>query len=117
MLKVPKHQGPDSAIADLMVEINIYRRISEQGGHRNIARAFGTGFHLVQGKPSPFLVLEMLEGGNLAQAIERIRTSAAGGGGDSWSDPVPRLPVAMELADALRFLHREAIPGGFVLHR
>ncbi|CAN0303484.1 unnamed protein product [Hapterophycus canaliculatus] len=58
----------------------------------------------------------MLEGGNLAQAIERSRKSDAGGG-DLWSDPVPRLPVALELADALHFLHCEAIPGGFVLHR
>lgn len=116
VLKVPKPQGPDNAVADLMVEIGIYRRISEQGGHRNIARAFGTGFHVVQGKPSPFLVLEMLEGGNLAQAIERIRASDTDGG-RTWSDPVPRLPVALELADALHFLHSQAVPGGFVLHR
>eukprot|EP00752_Nemacystus_decipiens_P016316 g14591.t2 len=112
VLKVPKLDGPDSAVADLLMEINIYKRISERGGHPNIAKAYGSGFHLVEGKPTPFLVLELLEGGNLAKALERSRPSS-----DTWSDPVPRLPVALELADAMQFLHFEAVPSGFVLHR
>lgn len=112
MLKVPKLQGPDSAVADLLVEISIYKRISEQGGHHHIAKAYGSGFHLVEGKPTPFLVLELLEGGSLAKALERSRPQS-----DTWSDPVPRLPVALELADAMHFLHFEAVPSGFVLHR
>ena len=112
VLKVPKLEGPDSAVADLLMEINIYKRISERGGHPNIAKAYGSGFHLVEGKPTPFLVLELLEGGNLAKALERSRPQS-----DTWSDPVPRLPVALELADAMHFLHFEAVPSGFVLHR
>eukprot|EP00903_Cladosiphon_okamuranus_P005592 g5564.t1 len=112
VLKVPKLDGPDSAVADLLMEISIYRRISERGGHPNIAQAYGSGFHLVEGRPTPFLVLELLEGGNLAKALEQSRPKS-----DTWSDPIPRLPVALELADALQFLHFEAVPSGFVLHR
>lgn len=113
VLKVPKLDGPESAVADLLMEINIYKRISERGGHHNIAKAYGSGFHLVEGRPTPFLVLELLEGGNLAKALERSRPQQCG----AWSDPVPRLPVALELADAMHFLHFEAVPSGFVLHR
>ena len=113
VLKVPKPQGPEGAAADLLTEIAIYKRVSEQGGHPNIAHAYGSGFHLQQGKQTPFLVLERLDGGSLAKALERSRRA----GYDTWSDPVGRLPVALELADALAFLHNEAVPGGFVLHR
>lgn len=118
VLKVPKPQGPQSAVEDLQVEIDIYRRISERGGHPNIATAFGSGFHLVEGKLTPFLVLEHLEGGNLAKAIERSRPQRdSSGEPEAWSDPVTRLPIALELADAMHFLHHEVIPCGFVLHR
>lgn len=119
VLKVPKRQGPQSAIADLLVEINIYKRISERGGHPNIANAFGSGFYLVEEQPTPFLVLELLEGGSLAKAIERSRPDSDPDADSSkeWSDPISRLPVALELADALQFLHRDAVPCGFVLHR
>ena len=112
VLKVPKPQGPEGAVADLLAEIAIYKRVSEQGGHPNIAHAYGSGFHLQQGEQTPFLVLERLDGGSLAKALERSRPAF-----DVWSDPVGRLPVALELADALSFLHNEAVPGGFVLHR
>lgn len=112
VLKVPKPQGPEGAVADLLTEIAIYKRVSEQGGHPNIAHAYGSGFHLQQGEQTPFLVLERLDGGSLAKALERSRPAF-----DVWSDPVGRLPVALELADALAFLHTEAVPGGFVLHR
>ena len=112
VLKVPKPQGPESAVADLLTEIAIYKRVSEQGGHPNIAHAYGSGFHLQQGVQMPFLVLERLDGGSLAKALERSRPAY-----DVWSDPVGRLPVALELADALAFLHNKAVPGGFVLHR
>ncbi len=117
VLKVPKPQGAQSAVEDLLVEIDIYKRISARGGHPNIATAFGSGFHLVDGKLTPFLVLEMLEGGNLAKALERSRPRDSSGECEAWSDPVPRLPVALELADAIHFLHHEVIPCGFVLHR
>ncbi|CAN0396804.1 unnamed protein product [Pylaiella littoralis] len=117
VLKVPKRQGPKSAIADLLVEIGIYKRISERGGHPNIAHAFGSGFYLLEEKPTPFLVLELLEGGSLAEAIERSRRESDADSAEGWSDPMSRLPVALELADALQFLHRDAIPCGFILHR
>lgn len=114
VLKIPKPQGPNSAAADLLAEIAIYKRISQRGGHPNIAAALGAGF---TSRGEPFLVLERLEGGSLAGAIERSRTpggDAADGG--AWVDLVTRLPVALELADALQYLHRDALPG-FILHR
>ncbi|CAN0058636.1 unnamed protein product [Ectocarpus sp. 12 AP-2014] len=114
VLKIPKPQGPNSAAADLLAEIAIYKRISERGGHPNIAAALGAGF---TSRGEPFLVLERLEGGSLAGAIERSRTpggDAADGG--AWVDLVTRLPVALELADALQYLHRDALQG-FILHR
>ncbi|CAN0295096.1 unnamed protein product, partial [Hapterophycus canaliculatus] len=79
--------------------------------HPNIVRAYGAGYHVQQGDPSPtpFLVLEKLEGGTLESAFERSTSL--------WSEPTGRLPVAIELADALVFLHGSAIPGGVVLHR
>lgn len=101
----------DGAVEDLLTEISIYRQIAQRGGHPNIARAFGAGFHVQQGEasPTPFLLLERLDGGTLENAFERSTAL--------WSDPVGRLPVAIELAEALVFLHGAAIPGGVVLHR
>lgn len=99
------------AVEDLQREISIYRQISQRGGHANIVRAYGAGYHVQPGDPSPtpFLLLEKLDGGTLESAFERSTTV--------WSDPTGRLPVAIELADALVFLHGSAIPGGVVLHR
>ena len=113
VLKVPKVEGPQGTVADLLVEIDIYRRISARGGNVNIARAFGTGLHFQNGEQLPFLLLERVDGGTLADAIERIRPP----GDVAWIDPRPRLPVALEIANALAFLHNDAIPGGFILHR
>lgn len=113
-LKVPRPGGGVGASSDLMVEIDVYRRISQRGGHPSLARAFGAGTHVQQGVEAPFLVLELLDGGTLAKALERSRLHP----GDSLNcNPVCRLPVGLELADALVFLHNEAIPGGFILHR
>lgn len=112
VLKMPQPQGPEGAVADLLVEISIYERISTTGGHANVARAFGAGLHYQQGQRLPFLLLERLEGGTLADAIERIRPPSG-----VWTDPSPRLPLALEIANALTFLHNDAIPGGFILHR
>lgn len=112
VLKVPRPRGGEGAVADLLMEISIYKKITERGGHANITRAFGAGFHSQEGEQIPFLVLERLDGGSLAKALERSRPHH-----DVWSDPTGRLPVALELADALAFLHNEAVPGGFILHR
>ena len=115
ILKITKPAGSSSrsngAVEDLLTEISIYRQIAQRGGHPNIARAFGTGFHVQPGEvsPTPFLLLERLDGGTLEDAFERSTAL--------WSDPVGRLPVAIELAEALVFLHGAAIPGGVVLHR
>lgn len=115
VLKIPKPATASSrsggAAQDLLREISIYRQISQRGGHPNIARAFGAGTHVQQGEtsPSPFLLLERLEGGTLENAFERSTAV--------WSDPIGRLPVAIELAEAVAFLHEAAIPGGVVLHR
>lgn len=99
------------AVDDLLTEISIYRQISQRGGHSNIARAFGAGFHVQHGEstPTPFLLLERLEGGTLENTFGRST--------ELWSDPIGRLPVAIELTEALVFLHASAIPGGVVLHR
>lgn len=104
--------GSSEAVEDLLTEISIYRQIAQRGGgHPNIARAFGAGFHVQAGEasPTPFLLLEKLDGGTLEDAFGRSTAL--------WSDPVGRLPVAVELAEALVFLHGSAIPGGVVLHR
>lgn len=115
VLKIAKPAGSSSrgpaAVQDLLTEISIYRQIAYRGGHPNITRAYGTGQHVQPGEssPSPFLLLEKLEGGTLESAFERSTTL--------WSDPTARLPVAIELADAMVFLHGAAIPGGVILHR
>lgn len=115
ILKITKPAGSSSrssgASEDLLAEISVYRRIAQRGGHPNVARAFGAGFHVQPGEasPTPFLLLEKLDGGTLEDAFERSTAL--------WSDPVARLPVAIELAEALVFLHGAAIPGGVVLHR
>lgn len=114
VVKVPRPNGPVGAMEDLTFEIELYKRISAVGGHTNMARAFGAGFHFQQGQWVPFLVLELVQGGTLAQVLDRNRPSQ---GNTCSSDPYPRLPLALEIAEALAFLHNEAVPGGFVLHR
>lgn len=115
VLKTTKPAGTSTrsngAVNDLLTEISIYRQISQRGGHPNMARAFGAGFHVQHGEstPTPFLLLEKLDGGTLENAFERST--------ELWSDPIGRLPVAIELAEALVFLHGGAIPGGVVMHR
>lgn len=112
VLKVPRINGPQGAACDLLTEIEIYKQISAQGGHPNLTRAFGSGYHLQEGQPTPFLLLERLDGGSLAQALGRSRPIA-----NMSKDPAHRLPMALELAEAICFLHNQVIPGGFVLHR
>jgi len=115
VLKITKPHNASNrnngAVEDLLAEISIYRQIAQRGGHPNIARAFGAGFHVQPGEssPTPFLLLERLDGGTLESAFERSTVL--------WSDPVGRLPVAIELAEALVFLHESAIPDAVVLHR
>lgn len=115
VLKTTKPQNASNrnngAVEDLLAEISIYRQIAQRGGHPNITRALGAGFHLQPGdsSPTPFLLLERLDGGTLESAFERSTVL--------WSDPIGRLPVAIELAEALVFLHESAILGAVVLHR
>lgn len=111
-LKATRAGGSREAVEDLLVEISIYRQISQTGGHPNIARAFGWGYHVQGGKQVPFLVLERLDGGTLEKAFEQSAPLSA-----AWSNPIGRLPVAIELADAIAFLHHAAVPGGVILHR
>ena len=112
VLKITRPQGPADAARDLLAEIELYKRIASRNGHANVARAFGSGFHIQQGERAPFLVLERLEGGTLEKAFENsVQLNNA------WNNPIGRLPVALELADALVFLHHEAVPGGVIIHR
>ena len=112
VLKITRPRGPAGAAQDLLTEIDLYKRIAWRGGHANVARAFGSGFHIQQGERAPFLVLERLEGGTLEKAFENsVQLN------NTWNNPVGRLPVALELADALVFLHHEAVPGGVIIHR
>lgn len=112
VLKMPRPKGAAGAVEDLLAEIDIYKRISEVGGHVNMARAFGAGSHDQQGQPVPFLVLELVAGGSLAQSLENRRPLTS-----TYSNPLPRLAIGLEIANAVAFLHNEAIPGGWVLHR
>lgn len=112
VLKITRPRGPAGAAQDLLREIELYKRIDRMGGHPNMAKAFGSGVHVQQGEPAPFLVLERLSGGTLEQTFEKSLPL-----NNTWSNPIGRLPVALELADALVFLHYEAVPGGVVLHR
>ena len=112
VLKCTGPDGSDEAIEDLMMEISIYKKIAQRGGHPNMALAYGCGFQVQGGKQTPFLVLERLNGGTLEKAFQQSMPLS-----DAWSDPVGRLPVAIELADAIAFLHHQAIPGRVILHR
>lgn len=112
VLKVTRPRGPPGAVEDLRTEIAIYKRISQRGGHPNIAHAFGCGFHVQEGEQALFLALARLDGDTLRKAFEQSAPLQ-----DAWSNPIGRLPVALELADALVFLHEDAVPGGAILHR
>ena len=112
VLKITRPRGPAGAVQDLLAEIELYKRIAWRGGHANVARAFGSGFHIQQGERASFLVLERLEGGTLEKAFENIVQL-----NNAWNNPFGRVPVALELADALVFLHHEAVPGGVIFHR
>lgn len=112
VLKVTRPRGPPGTVQDLLMEIAIYQRISRRGGHPNIAQPLGCGSHVQEGERTPFLVLERLDGGTLEKAFEQSTPLQ-----DAWSNPIGRLPVALELADALVFLHNDAVPGGAILHR
>lgn len=109
VLKVTRPEGPEGAVEDLLMEIDIYKQIVRRGGHPNITQAYGSGSHVQQGRQTPFLVLERLDGGTLEKAFEQSSTA--------WSDPIGRLPVALEVANALVYLHFEAVPGGVIMHR
>lgn len=112
VVKVPRPDGPRGAIEDLFAEIHAYRLISARGGHANITRAIGAGIYLQGDQEIPFLILERLEGGTLDRMLDRSHEECS-----VWHDPRHRLGVALDIAEAISFLHNDVIPGGFILHR
>lgn len=112
VLKIPRLQSSERAVDDLLAEIHVYRLISALGGHPNIAKAFGAGFHPQQGRQVPFLLLERLQGGTLTQILDINHPLRS-----SWESPVHRLQMALHIAEGICFLHNNVVSGGFILHR
>lgn len=119
-VKIPRADcsDPEGAIADLKSEIRILKRLR----HPHLCSVYGAGGWR-KGGDLPFLVLERLQYKNLAQQC--------GTDVDDTSMLLQlkqrklrakfpfkrRLGFGLQLAELLSYLHRESIPGGFIVHR
>ncbi|CAM9108055.1 unnamed protein product [Phaeothamnion confervicola] len=109
VVKRPRPDAKDSP-AEIKRQLNLERELLYSfSGQPHIVRLIGDGEH--QG--APFLVLEHLSGGTLAQYLEGYKKAHQRG----WSQLLGRsvhlplsevLEMALELARALHFLHTEA---------
>ena len=109
---------PEGAIADLSNEIRILRRLR----HPYLCSVYGAGGWTRQGD-LPFLVLERLQYKNLAQQCgtdvddTSIRAQMRQRRLRATFPFKKRLRYALQLAELLRYLHDESVPGGFIVHR
>lgn len=119
-IKMPRADcsNPEGGIADLNNEIAILKRLSR---HPHLTTVYGAGGTRAGGMP--FLVLERLQTTNLCQQLGTdaadahvlacVRTQRV-------RKRFPfrrRLDLGLQLVLLLRYLHREAVPNGFVVHR
>ncbi|CAM9736015.1 unnamed protein product [Discosporangium mesarthrocarpum] len=118
-VKVPRRTAADpvGAINDVKNEIRCFKVLK----HENLVRCIGAG----QGKEDqPFIILEQLRRKNLAEMCgtdtshgeglrERIKRRAV-------RNSLPfrkRLDFGLQFARFLKYIHEDAVPGGFIIHR
>ena len=106
MLK-PQIKHQEVAVQEMHIEMQVLSRVQ----HPNIIGVYGAGE-----KPRKFIMLEYLGGGTLESLLRQqsrtgIRCESAG---LPWESV---LPIAMELASALKYLHEDFHPSAMVIHR
>lgn len=120
-IKMPRadFSNLDGVIADLNNEISILKRLTS---HPHLTAVYGAGG--TRAGEMPFLVLERLQSTNLCQ---QLGTDAADAHTLLARIRAPRvrkrfpfrrrLDLGLQLIRLLRYLHQEAVPNGFVVHR
>lgn len=123
-IKMPldRCDDPAEAVADLSNEIAILKQL---GYHPHLIGVFGAGG--TRGGTSavsvPFIVLERLQKKNLAQQLGTDREDPSLLGRARTRKVRGRFPfrrrlgLGLQLATLLRYLHWEAVPNSFVIHR
>lgn len=115
VIKQLKPEVKDVAVAinEIEGELGIHSLLD----HENIVSLYGAGF---TADKSRFLVLERLDGGTLTQQLgydTRIRDRRRRFWKKNKMPYVKVLEVARQIAEAMDYCHRRAVPGSMVLHR
>lgn len=115
VIKQLKPEVKDVAVA--INEIEGELAIHSMLDHENIVSLYGAGFTTDK---SRFLVLERLDGGTLTQQLgydTRIRDRRRRFWKKNKMPYIKVLEVARQIAEAMDYCHRRAVPGSMVLHR
>lgn len=115
VVKQLKPEVKDVAVA--INEIEGELKIHSLLDHHNIVSLFGAGFTTDK---SRFLILERLDGGTITQQLgydTRIRDRRRRFWKKQKMPYIRVLEVAEEIAQAMDYCHRFAVPGSMVLHR
>jgi Protein kinase domain len=115
VIKTLKPEAQDLVLAmnEMETEMALHARLS----HENIVSLIGAG---TTSKGVRFLVLERLDGGTLAQMLgydTRIRDRRRRFWRKKLFSYLDVLRIGRATAEAMRYLHEDAIPGCTVLHR
>mmetsp|Transcript_6579 Transcript_6579/g.12403 ORF Transcript_6579/g.12403 Transcript_6579/m.12403 type:complete len:708 (+) Transcript_6579:320-2443(+) len=115
VIKQLKPEVKDVAVAinEIEGELAIHSLLD----HENIVSLYGAGFTTDK---SRFLVLERLDGGTLTQQLgydTRIRDRRRRFWKKNKMPYVKVLEIARQIAEAMDYCHRRAVPGSMVLHR
>lgn len=115
VIKTLKPEAQDLVVAmnEMECEMALHARLS----HENIVTMIGAG---TTSKGVRFLVLERLDGGTLAQMLgydTRIRDRRRRFWRSKQFSYLDVLRIGRATAEAMRYLHEDAIPGCTVLHR
>mmetsp|Transcript_21063 Transcript_21063/g.45787 ORF Transcript_21063/g.45787 Transcript_21063/m.45787 type:complete len:731 (+) Transcript_21063:210-2402(+) len=109
----PECQDVVLAINEIEAELDVHSKLD----HPNIVSLFGAG---TTSKKVRFVVLERLDGGTLSQMLgydTRIRDRRRRFWKKKQFSFVEVVRIARSIAEAMAYLHEEAIPGSVVMHR
>jgi hypothetical protein len=106
MLK-PQIKHQEVAVQEMNIEMQVLSRVE----HPNIINIYGAGE-----KPRKFIMVEYLGGGTLDSFLRQESKNGVKGesAGLSWEDV---LPIATQLASALKYLHEDFHSSAMVIHR